>query len=207
MPYYKEKNILFIHIPKTGGTVIEKSIKNTYNQTLYSRKNNNLLPPPFNKVSLQHQFFTTIRNHKKKLSVIFENIKIFSVVRNPYDRTISDLFWFKLIKKDYSAEQVSDVLKNNYINRTDLDNHNIPQYKFITNKNEKIFPCIKLFKTETLNEDNKKINEFLNIHIDIQQKNINKDYSRYLNEESISIINKYYKKDFEIFGYKMKIIS
>lgn len=207
MPYYKEKNILFIHIPKTGGTVIEKSIKNSYNQTLYSGKNNNLLPPPFNKVSLQHQFFTTIRNHKKKLSVIFENIKIFSVVRNPYDRTISDLFWFKLIKKDYSAEQVLDVLKNNYINRTDLDNHNIPQYKFITNKNKKIFPCIKLFKTETLNEDNKKINEFLNIDIDIQQKNINKDYSRYLNEESISIINKYYKKDFEIFGYKMKIIS
>lgn len=204
MPYYKEKNILFIHIPKTGGTVIEKSIKKTYKQTLYSTKTNNLLPQPFNKISLQHQFFTTIRNHKKKLSVIFKNIKIFSVVRNPYDRIISDLFWLKLIKKDYSAEEVLDVLKNNYIDRTDLDNHNVPQYKFITNKNEKIFPCITLFKTETLNDDNKKINEFLNIDIDIQQKNINKDYSRYLNEESISIINKHYKKDFEIFGYKMK---
>ena len=28
MPYYKNKNLLFIHVPKSGGNIIENNIKN-----------------------------------------------------------------------------------------------------------------------------------------------------------------------------------
>ena len=52
-----------------------------------------LLDLPYNKKSLQHQFYTTLYQFKNKLNINFDNIKIFSVVRNPYDRIISDLFW------------------------------------------------------------------------------------------------------------------
>ena len=93
MPYYKDKNLLFVHIPKTGGTLIENNIEKYTPQSLYSSKTNKLLDLPYNKKSLQHQFYTTLYQFKNKLNINFDNIKIFSVVRNPYDRIISDLFW------------------------------------------------------------------------------------------------------------------
>jgi len=83
-----------------------------------------------------------------------------------------------------------------------LDNHNKPQYKFITDKNFKLFENIKIFKTETLNEDNQKLNDYLGTKINMN--NVNKDYSRYLNKDSIDLINYYYKYDFKLFNYQMK---
>jgi hypothetical protein len=206
MPYYPDINVLFIHIPKTGGTNIENNITINTKQTLFSGETNTLLPFPYNNKSLQHQFYTTIYKYKNELDINFENIKIFSVVRNPYDRIISDLFWNKLIKINYSADEIFDVIKNNYLYRDDLDNHNIPQYKFITNEKLEIFPNIKIFKTETLNKDNEKINDFIGINFNIEINNVNKDYSIYLNKNSISLINDFYKKDFELLNIYYKFI-
>ena len=212
MPYYKEKTLLFIHIPKTGGTVIEDEIKKKYKQTLYSGYINNILESPFNKFSLQHQFYTTIYKYQNKLDVNFNNIKIFTVVRNPYDRIISDLFWWKRKKKypefkiNYNdTEEIYNFIKNNYLNRDDLDNHNQPQYKFITDENLNLISNIKILKCETLNDTNNELNKFLGFNINIKKENINKDYSKFLNKKSILLINEYYKKDFELFNYKIKI--
>lgn len=71
MPYYKEKKLLFIHIPKTGGSMIEKSIKKETPQTLYSVRTNSSLVFPYNKKSLQHLFYTTIYKFRDKLHVNF----------------------------------------------------------------------------------------------------------------------------------------
>jgi len=204
MPYYKDKNILFIHIPKTGGSLIENKIKKVTPQRLYSSFTNTLLDSPYNKKSLQHQYYTTIYKFKNKLNINFDNIKIFTVVRNPYDRIISDLFWYKLIKKDFTAEQVYNTIKDNYLYRDNLDNHNECQYKFIVDENNELNKNIKIFNTETLNESNDELNKFIGFDINIKEKGINKDYSNYLNKDSICLINTFYKKDFELFNYKLK---
>jgi len=204
MPYYPQNNILFIHIPKTGGTNIELELQKNIKQILYSGPTNNLLPDPYNKISLQHQTYLTIYEYREFLSVTFSNIKILTVVRNPYDRIISDLFWYKLINKSTSKEEIYNIIKNVYLNSNNFDNHNIPQYKFITDENENLIPSIKIFKTENLNNENEIINNFLGFKINISNKNGNKDYSAYLDTDIINVINSFYHKDFELFNYEKK---
>lgn len=204
MPFYREMNLLFIHIPKTGGENIGNELNKYSSRDLYSGFTNTLLDPPHNLISLQHQFYTTLYQFRNKLNLNFDNIKIFSIVRNPYYRIISDLFWHKLIEEDFDSDQVYDVIRNNYLHRNDLDNHNIPQYKFITDENLELVKNIKIFKTENLNESNKEIANFTGVNINIYKKITKKDLSKYLNKKSIYLINNFYKKDFELFNYKFK---
>ena len=88
--------------------------------------------------------------------------------------------------------------------RDDLDNHNEAQYKFIVDENSELIKNIKIFYTETLNESNYELAKFLGFYININKNQVNKDYSNYLNKDSISLINTFYKKDFELFNYKLK---
>lgn len=209
MPYYPEINCLFIHIPKTGGTVIENELKKIYTENLYNEnssdyKETNILPYPENNISPQHQFYKTIQLYKDNLNINFdEKLKTFAIVRNPYDRIISDLFWLKLIDKNTNPSEIYNIIINNYL-KNNFDNHPQPQYKFVTDKHLKLFPNIKIFKIENLNEENNLLNKFLGTNIDIKQQNINKDYSKYLNEDSIALINYTYEIDFKLFNYKMK---
>lgn len=203
MPYFKNNNLnlLFIHIPKTGGTSLEKYLSQKHNipldsKSLYSNSKNG-----YNSVSLQHQTYDTLLNKKRDFVIDFNNIKIISIVRNPYERTISDLFFYKLIDNTTLKKHVYRILKK-YINSNEYDNHNIPQYSFLIDDNNKINKDITIFKTETLTDDLIKygFTDF-NIHKNV---NINSDinYFDFLNEKSIKLINKFYKKDFKLFDYK-----
>ena len=200
MPYYKDINLLFVHIPKTGGTSLEYFLQNKYKQTLLSSFTNDILPDPeYRKISLQHQTYNTIFKYRDILDINFESIKIISIVRNPYHRIISDLLFLGLINKDDNQTVVYNVIKD-YLYKDCYDNHNIPQYKFITDDNEMLIPTIKIFKTETLTQEliEYGFNDYIGSKSTILHNN-------YLNDESIKLINTFYIKDFELFNYKMII--
>jgi len=221
MPYYKEINTLFIHIPKTGGTSLEEYLRSKYTETVFSHvPEDNFLPSEtITKKSLQHQPYQFLYKYRNELNIDFNGeLKMISVVRNPYNRMISDLLFFGLIDYDFTQEQVEDVIKN-YIQynvntrgytiymknciwvfnqNNDYDNHVIPQYKFITDENGSLIENIKIFKTETLTE------ELINYgFLDYGYRSETKSYMNYLSKESIVMINNYYKRDFELFGYTM----
>jgi len=160
MPYFQNKNvnILFIHIPKTGGSSLELYFSNKYKipldiKSLHGflnieiKKHNNIN----NNSTLQHMIYQTIVFYKDFFKINMNNIEIITIVRNPYERIMSDLFSLNKVNIHSSKEDVYNSIKI-YVNET-LDNHNIPQYIFITDNNKQLISNLKILKTETLQQD------------------------------------------------------
>jgi hypothetical protein len=187
MPYFKKENILFIHIPKTGGTSVERFFSKT--------TPNNIALMGHEKgsdITLQHTPYETLMKDKKEF--ISPDAKIITIVRNPYERIMSDLFYLKKINIHSTKKEVLHKIEE-YV-RENSDNHGIPQYVFL-----KGVPKVLIMHTETLTEDMHRLGykEF-NAHYNANKTKVN--YYDYLNDESIRFINKYYDKDFKFFNYK-----
>ena len=156
----------------------------------------------FNDKSLQHMSYKSIieNQHLFNMNVKMEDVKhILAFVRNPYERIISDLFWLKFNKKEDSPEDIYKTLSNYYFDREDLDYHNYPQHYFLLDNNGKMIENVKIIKTEDLTNSLQNIGFFDYNH----SVNDNKSYMKYLNKDSIQIINSRFKKDFELFNYPM----
>lgn len=199
MPYYKDLNILFIYIPKTGGSSIEDYLKtkNSGQQYLYSGKGNRLISnQEYQQYSLQHQFYSTLYKYRDELAIDFNaTLSVISIVRNPYNRLISGLLWKKMITKDSSRKEVSKAAAI-YIAHDNLDNHNTAQYKFLINESGKLYEQIQIFRTETLTQNMKAYG----FHDYAGQKMAN-TYWQFYSQELLDVVNQFYEKDFEYFGY------
>ena len=290
MPYFEKERFLFIHIPKTGGTSVEKylSIRTRtilepnslylryYSNTIQSEmdkyrriwktkqqslstpnanisgfkaiysaptsqsvetdqeidnKNNHLVEyRNFKRVrlmkelahSLQHLTWLEMQEHKqilwdtdKQRNIVSNDLyqrndcEILTVVRNPYDRIISDLLFNEIITSETIQNQNSVYRKlKKYLNKDDtFDNHKLPQFMYITDSNGELIENIIILRTETLTADMKHIG-FTDFNYNLQTSKSNlepKDtkYSAALNKKAMLLINDYYKRDFELFGYTM----
>lgn len=196
MSFISEKyNCLFIHIPKTGGTSIEK-----------------LLIPEKIKESKRfknkYKIQTFGHRNKHKPFIFFvetSNLFKFSFVRNPYHR-LSSLYSYDLqIKKhdtvglDYNEWLEKRVLLEDF---NSIDFHRSPMYYFLENKKGKIdFNFIGRFEnfTDHMNIIMKKFN----IKQDLPHININPGKREiYLpNNKNLKKFNKMFHKDFILFNY------
>ena len=210
MPYFKDNNIniLFIHIPKTGGSSLEVYFSKKFNIPLNNKSLFLYLKPELKEYltlnsSMQHMPYKVIFKNKKLFNINFSNIKIITIVRNPYERIISDLFFFNKITISTSREEVFDIIKTYVLlEPSKLDNHNIPQVNFILDKNNKILSNIHILHTETLTDDmhNLGYTDFNNYDNSNPNK-VTLNYYDYLNNDSIKLINHFYCLDFKFFNY------
>jgi hypothetical protein len=212
--FLEKQKIIHLHIPKTGGTSIEHYFIDKYNLPLnhdFSKsidvnKKTYLLAGPNKNDSILHSYHhMTLREIMKCKNINIKKLKLYKiicVVRNPYERLISDLCYLKLLNEENKNDLLNII--NNYLNnkKTSYDNHRIPQYKYLE-IDDFIYQGdnLNIIKFENLNFEMKLLGfQDFNIHAN---KSIYADYnfSNLLTSEIKNIIYNYYKKDFELFGY------
>ena len=208
MPYFKNDNvnILFIHIPKTGGSSVELYFSVIFKisldiQSLFgfiddkTKLNKNMIINS----SLQHLTFNQIFKYNHVFNIDFYNIKIITIVRNPYERIISDLFFILKINVNTTKEETFNIIQK-YVISKNCDNHNLPQYIFITDDNKNIIPNIHILRNESLTNDMKALG-YKSFNLYTQKNNVDVNYYNYLNNDSIKLINDFYHLDFVLFNY------
>lgn len=165
--------------------------------------------------------FWKLMEHKQDLFgeqlIEYRAIRIFTVVRNPYDRILSELFFIDWIKPTYTPKEVYFKLRQYLLFPSTFDNHKLPQHVFVEEDDGSLIRGLVVLRTETLTQDMRAIgfSDFnvqqnrLHYHIPASRSTENSreegmpacKYLKYLHPASIQLINRYYKRDFEVFGY------
>lgn len=198
---YKNKNILFIHIPKAGGTSIEDWLAQQGNLMFYTHNPRR----PFN-CSPQHMTWRDIQ-------FLFCNKKwdySFSIVRNPYERMESEFAYRHRDKLELGRQTLNfsnwvekslDAVENNPYY---MDNHFRPQHEYLA-EDVSIFHLedgleniLQTVSKETGLECPESIP-----HKNQRKGRPNFDWSSQL----LTRFNEFYKDDFELLGYEKRTIK
>lgn len=202
MPIYTRKNeaILFIHIPKCGGsTFSDILVRNKYEES-FAVRGKAIKDIEFWKSSPQHIH----RDVLKKLLNFDKFDKIITIVREPFERLKSEYYWLLksgIIKEnEINPRKWFDYLIEEYDNNKYIhDNHIRPQNEFLLNES-------KVFKLEEQGI-NKAIEYALNKAplMLFNNKNLKKTKKNELIDNQFleieSNIKNFYSEDYRILGY------
>jgi hypothetical protein len=169
------KELLFLHIPKTGGSAIEfYGVKNGYSwgYCLFQQANSKNNCPPKNKRKVPTSLGNAgwhypVQYLPMDAQMLYDNATLFAVIRNPYSRAVSEFYHFCSI--DYNKHECDSSKTNSpaYMNSLIaakvkaarkcpfgkksscpfLDSgHHIPQYDFLFNGQKQIVAHVLHFE-------------------------------------------------------------
>ena len=184
--------LLFIHIPKTGGTSIKSNLRRGVKVAFDDEFKKELPCPPQH---FQHEIM-------KRMGI--ENLveSSFAIVRHPVKRFVSEYTYRKIKDRKFRYIDIHTFAlfcKKLYpLNHYLLANHLRPQHEFID-------VHTRVFKIEEgLSRVYEEYYEFFVEDIFFSKENVSGSEGLRLDIETYNLICDFYKKDFDIFSYDEK---
>lgn len=204
LEYFNETQLQFIHIPKNAGTSIE-NLGNKYGikwGRFIEKENYLLYDTPCDYYYWHSPYF-----------IKDKDLKYFAVLRNPYDKIISEFYYvggFKQFPKKTHLDSFHSWLDDKYKiiqkNKHWNNCHILPQSEYVYDQdgNKKIDHIVYMDKQFKTNLDKLFKQYNLNININDFEKNNSRDKTfkkTELNKKAIDQINEMYDKDFKMLNF------
>jgi hypothetical protein len=206
---------LFIHINKSGGGIITNHMKQNGKTEITGR----------------HRTLSQMLQIAKQLEIDITKLKIFTVIRNPWERMLSMYLFYH--PNNYNAPEFfsgNDEIDNDFNKWISwiyspefplIRKHssiNIFRYCFnnqlnwITDNSGNINENVKIIRYENINKElYKYFKDIMKIeYIDLETKihpTKHSHYSSYYNEKSIQLVKKHYILDINKFGYTFDLVE
>jgi hypothetical protein len=200
------KELKFIHIPKNAGTTIEDNAKQ---HCVLWGKYDTVLNYYCRKVKADASWHTPLRFiDKHVLKDLLNRYDFFAVVRNPYDRCLSEFHYFLSLGRVADKVINKDVLNKTvckFINQKRDRDHWCPQSNYIYDSDGNCIVKNVIFFEDLERQFNWLMGKYqLSIKLETKS-NVSKTYFTIhdLYPTTISLINEFYYYDFINFGYKM----
>jgi len=214
------KKLIFIHIPRCGGTSVELALKMFYFlDDGYKQRFDKAIRHFFAEKYYRYMYGYGIKDGKAMQHFLYSDyIKLlgkkafdgyykFAIVRNPYTRFVSTYHWCQIEGIGKIAGQSIDdfisyceeIVKKGYYNLTIYHDHMIPQYKFIYDDNNKLM-VDDLFRVERYGEVVKMLKDRYGVS---PKKEFAAGYDKAfsLTSSQKKRIYNIYKRDFELLKY------
>jgi chondroitin 4-sulfotransferase 11 len=200
MNFSEKHKCVFIHVNKTAGRSISMALFGNVREHITVKELFNL---DYNKPETEKRLEKCRVDYRYELlKKYWDHYFKFVIVRNPWDRKLSDFFFGK--REGIVAADIDFIT---YINNNHLNNDlwNSPGLEWVEDKNGDIDKNIFMGKFENLQNDFNIICDKINIprrKLPHLNSSTHSPYWEYYNDEIKEMVEEKYKKDIEAFGYE-----